>query len=133
MDKKIDLARRQGMSYAYRIAKEQGIDALEKDLKSRCAHNIPVGIQQKDLDQLTLKVKNNVIDTMLILAVATLRDEFGFGQKRAQQFVDRFNDKAGCIGDGYCSWEDYITTLKSELNIDFSIRRNDESVKVEIK
>lgn len=32
---KEEMARREGMAYALRIAKEKGIDALEEDLKMR--------------------------------------------------------------------------------------------------
>lgn len=44
---KEEAARREGMSYALRIAKEQGIDALEEDLKMRNAIGLPINVPKK--------------------------------------------------------------------------------------
>lgn len=38
---KEEIARREGMSYALRYAKEHGLDGLEKELKYRGAYEIP--------------------------------------------------------------------------------------------
>ncbi len=37
------------------------------------------------------------MDTFTILTVAVLHDEFGFGEKRCQRFIDRMNKKAECM------------------------------------
>ena len=60
--------------------------------------------------------------------IATLHDEFGFGEKRIQRAIDRFNFKAECLADDYCSWDDYIQTIKDELGIICDIRKNDKDV-----
>ena len=41
---KEESARREGMAYALRIAKEKGIEALEKELEFRNITNIPIKI-----------------------------------------------------------------------------------------
>lgn len=41
---KEEMARREGMSYAFRYAKEHGLDGLEKELKYRGAYEIPLKI-----------------------------------------------------------------------------------------
>lgn len=71
------------------------------------------------------RVKLNTLDTVLILAAVTLRDTFDFGQKRVQRFVDKFNEKAECIMEDYCTWEDNIKILEEETGIHLTIRRND--------
>ena len=38
------------------------------------------------------------------------------------------NFKAECIGEDYCTWEDYIQVIKEELNFDLGIRKNDKDV-----
>ena len=126
---KIEQARREGMSYALRVAKEKGIDGLEADLKMRCAVNLPVAVSKNALDQCVKQIKENTVDTVKILSAVTLSDEFGFGEKRIQRFIDRFNDKTECIAGEYCSWDDYIEVLKEEKNIHLGIRRNDKNVK----
>ena len=71
---KEEQARREGMAYALRIAKEKGIDALEEDLKMRTAIGLPVGVDRKALNQFTENVKFNTVDTMVILMAGTDRD-----------------------------------------------------------
>ena len=114
---KEEQARREGMAYALRIAKEKGIDALEEDLKMRNAIGLPVGVDRKALNQFTENVKFNTVDTMVILMAVTLHDEFGFGEKRVQRAIDRFMFKANCLDEDYTTWQEQIEILKEELGI----------------
>ena len=127
---KEEQARREGMSYALRYAREHGLDALELDLKKRGAYNIPVRIDDKALQEFTDNAKNMMLDTILILASVTLHDEFGFGKKRLEQFKKRFNFKAECIGEDYTDWQDQIDILREECGLEYGIRMNDKDVKV---
>lgn len=126
---KEEQARREGMAYALRIAKEKGIDALEEDLKMRNAIGLPVGVDRKTLNQFTENVKFNTVDTMVILMAVTLHDEFGFGEKRVQRAIDRFMFKANCLDEDYTTWQEQIEILKEELGIELSIRANDKDVR----
>lgn len=130
MGSKEELARREGMSYALRYAKKNGIEALEKELKMRGAYDIPIRISDKDLKAFTDNAKMMLLDTVLILASMTLHDEFGFGHDRLQRFVKRFNFKAECIGDDYTSWQDQLDILKEECGLEYLIRMNDKDVKI---
>ena len=127
---KEEQARREGMAYALRIAKEKGLDALEEDLKMRNAIGLPVGVDRKALNQFTENVKFNTVDTMVILMAVTLHDEFGFGEKRVQRAIDRFMFKANCLDEDYTTWQEQIEILKEELGIELSIRANDKDVNV---
>ena len=126
---KEEQARREGMAYALRLAKEKGIDALEEDLKMRNAIGLPVGVDRKALNQFTENVKFNTVDTMVILMAVTLHDEFGFGEKRVQRAIDRFMFKANCLDEDYTTWQEQIEILKEELGIELSIRANDKDVR----
>lgn len=126
---KEEQARREGMAYALRIAKEKGIDALEEDLKMRNAIGLPVGVDRKALNQFTENVKFNTVDTMVILMAVTLHDEFGFGEKRVQRAIDRFMFKANSLDEDYTTWQEQIEILKEELGIELSIRANDKDVR----
>lgn len=59
---KEEIAKREGMAYALRLAKEKGIDELEKDLQMRNCHNIPVGLSQKQLNDFSQTVKQKMVD-----------------------------------------------------------------------
>ena len=47
---KEESARREGMAYALRIAKEKGIEALEKELEFRNITNIPIKISKGQVE-----------------------------------------------------------------------------------
>lgn len=122
--------RREGMSFALKIAKEKGIAGLEEDLRMRGAVGLPIPVSKNALDECVENIKCNTIDTVVILMAAVLRDEFDFGRVRIQRFMDRFEEKADCIAGDYCTWNDYIVTLKAETGIEFSIRENNKDVRV---
>ena len=130
MTSKEELARREGMSYALKYVKDNGIEALEKELKRRQAYNIPIRISNKELQAFTDNAKNMMLDTVLILASVTLHDEFGFGRERLERFMKRFNFKAECIGEDYTDWQDQIAILKEECGLEYSIRQNDKNVRI---
>lgn len=130
MTSKEEQARREGMSYALRYAKEHGLEALEQDLKKRGAYNIPIRISDKELKEFTDNAKMMLLDAVLILSSMTLHDEFGFGKERLSRFIERFNQKAECIGEDYTSWQDQIDILKEECGIEFQLRMNDKDVRI---
>ena len=122
--------RREGMAFALKIAKEKGIEGLEEEVKYRNITYVPLAVSKKAMDECVNNIKLNTIDTMLLLSASTLRDEFGFGKDRLARFIERFNDKAECLVDGFCTWDDQMTTLAEECGIKLSIRHNDKNVKV---
>lgn len=119
---KEEQARREGMAYALQIAKERGIEGLEEELKFRNCTNIPIGASRKAANDAIEGIKEQTCDSFTIMTIATLHDEFGFGQKRCQQFIDRFEQKAECLAGDYCTWQDHIKMIKDELQLDLNIR-----------
>ena len=119
---KEEQARREGMAYALQIAEERGIEGLREELKFRNCTNIPLGISSKFAHEAIEDIKAQVCDCYMILSIATMHDEFGFGQKRCQQFINRFEEKALCLSEDYCTWQDHIKMIKDELQLDLSIR-----------
>lgn len=127
---KLEEARREGMAYALKIAKTKGIEGLEEECKFRGAMKMPLALPKNAIDECTLKIKENTIDSILILSAITLRDQFGFGAKRISQYIERFNEKADCLMSDYTTWEEQIKILKDECGLDLKIRKNDKDVKV---
>ena len=84
---KEEQARREGMAYALRFAREKGLDALEADLKMRNAIDLPLRVSKADLDKFSDNVKYNTVLYVKILMAVTMHDEFGFGNKRIKQMV----------------------------------------------
>lgn len=131
MAKKNDFmdGRNEGMLYAYNYAKEHGLEALEHEIKLRRLTNLPTSVSTKALNECVLKIKNNTVDTFVILLASTLHDEFGFGEQRVQRAIDRFNYKAECLTDDYVKWQDLIDNIREELGIELQIRENNTDVR----
>ena len=116
--------RNDGLAMALRIAEEDGIEGLRKEIKFRGVTGMHTTLAKKELDQASKQIKEMTLDTMIVLAVATLHDEFDFGQKRCQRFMDRLELKAGCLIDDLATWPDYIKAIKDEIGLELSIREN---------
>ena len=61
---KEEQARREGMAYAFKIAKERGIDGLEKELRLRNITKLPVAIKEKDVEEWCDGMKNQTVDSV---------------------------------------------------------------------
>lgn len=127
---KEEQARREGIAYALRVAKEKGIEGLEHEIKMRGITNCPVGIDWKLAKQYEEEVKFNTIDTVLIMSCCVLQDEFDFGHKRIDRFIQRFNSKSDVLDGEYGTWDDMIEQLH-EANIYLGIRNQGKMMTVD--
>lgn len=123
MSKASDLndARLQGMSYALKQIKEIGVDGFEDELKWRCSIKIGINIKPQELMEAAHRIQSKLDKTMRAMAIITLRDEFDFGKKRLQRFVDRWNLKAECIMEQYASWDDYVSIVEEVMGEKFEV------------
>ena len=53
--KKDEILRREGMSYALRVAKEKGVDGLEEELNRRNATEIPIRMTKAQIYECSCK------------------------------------------------------------------------------
>jgi hypothetical protein len=127
---KEEMARREGMAYALRIAKEKGIDALEEDLKMRNAIDLPLRVSKADLSKFSENVKYNIVFYIKVLMAVTMHDEFGFGNKRIKQMFKRFDLKAECLADDYTTWDEQVSIIAEECGIDMKFGIKDINVTV---
>ncbi len=127
---KEEIARREGMAYALRIAKEKGIEALEEDLKMRNAIDLPCRVSKADLDKFSENVKYNIVFYIKVLMAVTMHDEFGFGNKRIKQMFKRFDLKAECLADDYTTWDEQVSIIAEECGIDMKLGIKDINVTV---
>ncbi len=114
--------REDGLSLALRIAKEGGIEALEKEIRFRNITGVHTSLASKDLDRAAEKIKEITLDTFTVMSVAVLHDEFGFGEKRCQRYMDGINKAAEYIVDELATWPDYIAAIKEQIGLDLRIR-----------
>ena len=64
-DREMQQYRNDGMAYAYKIAKEKGIEALEKEIKYRKATFLPSAVQEKDVTKFVDETKENNLGSFL--------------------------------------------------------------------
>lgn len=128
--KKDEQLRREGMSYALRVAKENGVEGLENELHRRNASEVPLRITKAQMQQYSESVKENVVNHILLLSLVTLRDEFEFGAKRLKQFQERFTDKASCIAGDWTTWEEQVKVLAEKVGIEYVEYIKDVTVRV---
>ena len=74
--------RLQGMEFALRLVKDQGIEALEKEIRYRSRKKICLNVTTAELSAASNKIKEQTLDTFTILGIAALHDLFGFGEKK---------------------------------------------------
>lgn len=98
------------------------VESLKKEIKRRGAYGIPISISQAEERNWMDRARMNSVDTVLILSLITLHDEFKFGTKRLNRFKERMNLKAECLAEDYTTWDDQIKILADECGLDLSIR-----------
>lgn len=118
--------RNEGMAYALRIAKEKGIEGLEEEIKFRNITQMPISVNRKEAEKFVEETKMNCLDTVLIMALNVLNDEFDFSQEQLNQFKARFNYKAENLVDGFMSWKDLQDVLVEEMDIKTEIRNAEQ-------
>ena len=82
-------------------------------------------IDPRELDQDFRDATLQILDTVLIMSLIVLKDEFDFGTKRLDRFKKRFNDKTECLETGNVTWIDMIEQVREEHNIKLDLRKND--------
>lgn len=112
--------REDGLDLARRITREGGLEALEKECRFRGVTGIHTSLARKDLDKASEKIKQLVSECCVIMAIAVLHDEFGFGQKRCQKFMAGMDKVSDYIDQGLAEWIDYVQAIKEELGIELS-------------
>ena len=119
--------RNEGMQFALRIAKERGIEALEKEAKFRQVTNLPSDVKMESARKAFTQIRENTADLVMAMTLATLRDEFGFGAKRLQRYIERFEGKMDCINEDYVTWVDIVDNIEEETGVKLSINALDRA------
>lgn len=116
--------REDGLLLAERIAKEGGLERLQEEIKYRGITGVHTQLAKKEIEKASEVIKMTTIDTILLLAPSTVRDEFDFGEKRMQRLIDRMEKKATCLIGDMATWEDFRETIKEETGIEVNVRQS---------
>lgn len=89
---------RAGMERAYRLYKEEGAEALEKEIRFRNTTHINSPLLAKEIDKSIDEIKWHTIQTVMAMAIGVLYSEFGFGKKtdrEIQRCIHRSDKRFG--------------------------------------
>ena len=116
--------RNEGMAFCIKFLEENGnnVDALKEEIRRRGAYHIPLAISRSEEKEFCLKIRENTFDTIVIMALAVLHDYFGFGQKRADKFLQYFQDTAQLVADDCINWTELQMGVKEQLYKNIEIR-----------
>lgn len=120
--------RNEGIAFCDKIAKEKGLEELQRIARQRNLAGLRTLIDPRDLDKDLINIKMQILDTVLIMSLIVLKDEFDFGSKRLDRFKKRFNDKTECLESGNVTWVDMIEQIQQENDIKLQLRENDTNV-----
>lgn len=110
-----------GLALAAKIVMEKGPEGLMEEIRMRGVCGIHTNLTMKELEEALEPIKELTFRTVLAMSLATNRDEFGHGQKRLQQFIDRFSLKVNAMAGGLVSWADICRTLEEETGIKLEV------------
>lgn len=116
--------REDGLLLAERIVKEGGLERLQEEIKYRGITGIHTQLAKKEIEKASEVIKMTTIDTILLLALSTVRDELGFGEKRMQRLINRIEKKATCLIGNMATWEDFREMIKEETGIEVNVRQS---------
>ena len=120
--------RNEGIAFCDKIATEKGLEGLQRVTRQKNLAGLRTLIDPKDLDKDLINIKMQILDTVLIMSLIVLKDEFDFGSKRLDRFKKRFNDKTECLESGNVTWVDMIEQIQQENDIKLQLRENDTKV-----
>lgn len=122
-------ARMQGMLYAHKIAKERGLDELEKEIKLRGILKLDIWADKKEVDALYDTLSTNLYQHMLVTIMYSIHREFGFGRDRLMRLKKEFDKnvkmllKLDWMGEHYTTFEDWGIELNQKFGLDFNVER----------
>lgn len=116
--------REDGLLLAEKIVKEGGLERLQEEIKYRGITGIHTQLAKKEIEKASEVIKMTTIETILLLALSTVRDELGFGEKRMQRLINRIEKKATCLIGNMATWEDFREMIKEETGIEVKVRQS---------
>lgn len=121
--------RMQGMIYACNIAKEQGVEALERDIKKRGMLKAPLKFSQKQMDEFVEYCSHNLYANMFATMAYSLHELYGFGGERIKKLQEHIGKLVNNVmdmdymGEHYIRLEDYAIELNEKYNLGIDVAR----------
>ena len=80
-----------------------------------------INIKSNDVQKIKETATNEAVSRAFVLMMnvplIVLRDNFGFGAKRLEKFIDEVKKNMDCLTEGYVSFEDLKNALEKETGV----------------
>lgn len=80
-------------------------------------------MKRKTVKETVDRVSREAFERMMVLSLLVLRDEWGFGSKRMERFIDQLSALVEDVSEGRLSMDDIADALEEELGIEFMWRQ----------
>lgn len=113
-------ARMMGMIYAANLVRNEGIEALERDIKMRNIHKVPYTMTESQFAEFVNVIGEGSKNAVFAIVYVVLCEDFGFGEKRLLKFAEGFDKRYRDIfaldymGEHYVSLTDYAVMMKEK-------------------
>ena len=121
-------ARIAGYIAAYQKAKQDGLEALGRDIKKRNMLKADLNVSEKQMNEMYQEFSTNCYNNMLVGILYALHDSLQFGKTRIKRVKQAFDELVmdtmdlDYMGNHYIRLEDFAVELneKYDLGIDIS-------------
>ena len=79
-------------------------------------------IKRKTVKETVDRVSREAFERMMVLSLLVLRDEWGFGSKRMERFMDQLRVLVEDVSEGRLSMDDITGALEEEIGLEFTWR-----------
>lgn len=115
-------ARNQGMVYALKIAREGGVEALEREIANRGITGISLSVSRKELEDAGEKVKLHAMQFSVLVSLVTLYNQFKFSNYQGEQFSKEYWRVVNSIVDNDMTTAEYIAYVKEKMGIEIELK-----------
>ena len=128
--------RNEGMAYALKIAREGGIEELERQVRARGVLKVSVKFTADELQQSFENLAGRIYNNMLTATYAVLHDKYGFRKKRLHDFKGEFDYKVRGIaerdpmGHHYVRFEDYALEANEQYDLGIDMEKIRETERI---
>lgn len=108
---------RAGMERAYRILKEDGPEALDKEMRFRNITKVNSALSYREIDSGLAEIKQLTFETIMTMALGVLYSEFEFGKTQLLRFRDIFLEATEGLEEGIVTWADICYNIEDLTGI----------------
>lgn len=118
-----------GYIAAFQKAKEEGLEALERDIKKRNILRADLNVKEKDMDEFFNELSKNLYNNTLTSVAWTLHTAYGFEKKRIVEFKKAFDKTVqytldlDYLGGHFVKLEDFAVELNEKYDLGIDVAR----------